>query len=110
VWPEKLAVRRGDHTEFVHVTTIDWIEADGDYVRLHAGGRTHLLSLTLAALLDQLDPVRFVQIHRSRIVSLPRVTSVRRGVHGEYLLHLANGQQLASGRSFTKTLAPLFRN
>lgn len=65
--------------------------------------------VTLVGLLAQLDPQCFVQIHRSRVVNLDRVASWRRGVHGEFLLSLRDGQVLASGRSFTKAVAALFR-
>ncbi|MCI0675913.1 MAG: ABC transporter permease, partial [Phycisphaerales bacterium] len=69
---ERLVVREGGRIFFLRAEEIDWIEAAGNYVRLHAGKRAHLLRETLAGLEEQLDPARFARVHRSAIVNLDR--------------------------------------
>ncbi|HZF68852.1 MAG TPA: LytTR family DNA-binding domain-containing protein, partial [Gemmatirosa sp.] len=73
----RFEVRLGDRRLFVAVTDIDWIEASDYYVRLHAGGRSHLLRETLQELETRLDPRRFVRVHRSAMVAVDRVTELR---------------------------------
>jgi two-component system LytT family response regulator len=106
---ERLLVRLGNRTELLPVTEIDWMESDGDYVKVHAGSRSHFLSQTLTAILEQLDQTCFVRVHRSKAVNLARVHSLQRLPHGEYMLKLANGQQLAAGRTYTEPLTRLFK-
>jgi LytTr DNA-binding domain-containing protein len=55
---------------FVAVADVEWVDSAGNYVRLHAGGRTHLYRETMKAFAQQLDPERFVRIHRSAIVNI----------------------------------------
>lgn len=74
------------------------IEADGDYVRLWAGGRSHLHRRTLTKMASQLDPTRFVRIHRSHVVNLDHVRSVRRHDASRYLFDV-DGRELLSARS-----------
>lgn len=105
---ERLFVRLGDRTELLPVSEIDWLEADGDYVRVHAGGRSHLLSHTLTDLLAQLDPANFVRIHRAKAVNLRRVRSLQRLPHGEYVFQLAAGTRLTAGRTYTGALNDRF--
>ena len=65
-----------DERDFVlNVTEIDWIEAEGNYVRLHFGGQSSLIRETLSHLASQLDPTQFARIHRSRLVNLNRILS-----------------------------------
>lgn len=67
------AVAVGGRIQFVSVADIDWIEAEGNYARLHIGRRTHDVRETLQALMEKLDPREFVRIHRSTIVNVSRV-------------------------------------
>ena len=107
---ERLLVRLGNRTELLPVTEIDWMESDGDYVRVHTSNRSHLLSQTLTSLLAQLDQLRFARIHRSKAVNLTRVCSIQRLPHGEYVLNLASGQQLTAGRTHTDALSQRFQS
>lgn len=72
----RLFVRERGRVEVVDVERIVWVEARGDYVRLHTKDRKVLLRETMTALVKQLDPTRFVRVHRSTIVNLDRVTKV----------------------------------
>ena len=95
-----LPIRSGRETIRLDVTTIDWIDAAGDYMCLHAGGQTHVLRATMKELEDMLDPSVFQRVHRSTIVNLARVRSLRPHVNGECFLRLQSGQEIKLSRSF----------
>jgi two-component system LytT family response regulator len=97
--PERLVVKSGARIYFVRVDDIDWIEAAANYVRLHVGTEDHLLRESLSALEKRLDPARFVRIHRSTIVNLDRVRELQPVFHGDYVLILSDGKELAVSRT-----------
>ncbi|HZD04783.1 MAG TPA: LytTR family DNA-binding domain-containing protein [Longimicrobiales bacterium] len=97
--PPRLGVRFGARTVLVDVPDIDWIEADGDYARLHVGGRIHLVSERMHALERTLDPAHFLRIHRSAIVNLDRVRELRREPDGGGVVVLRNEVRLRVARS-----------
>lgn len=84
----------------IDVSEVDWIEAAGNYVRLHHGGESHLLRETMTALEARLDRRRFVRIHRSTIVNLDRVRELRHILHGDYVVELRDGKRLTLSRGF----------
>jgi two-component system, LytTR family, response regulator len=97
--PENLAVRIGSRTLLVPVADVDWIESDGDYARIHAAGRAHLVSARLHALEDLLDPGRFLRVHRCVVVALARVAELQREDDGGGTLVLRSGVRLRVARS-----------
>jgi two-component system LytT family response regulator len=107
--PDRFIVRDGHRITFVPVADVDWIEAAGNYVRLHAGARTHLLRDTMASVEARLDPDCFARVHRSAIVSLDRIVSMAPYFHGEYVLSLRDGTRLTSSRSHSARLRALLR-
>jgi two-component system LytT family response regulator len=102
--PERLVVKSGARIYFVRVEDIDWIEAAANYVRLHVGTEDHLLREPLGALEKRLDPARFVRIHRSTIVNLDRVVELQPVFHGDYVLILRDGTELAVSRNCRERL------
>jgi two-component system LytT family response regulator len=101
----RLAYRDGDRVAFLDVQAIDWIEAEGDYVRIHAPGATPLVRARLRDLAEQLDPAVFLRIHRSRIVNLDRVRELRPASHGEFEAVLQDGTRLKVSRTHRAELA-----
>jgi two-component system, LytTR family, response regulator len=95
-----LPIRSGRETVRLDVGTIDWIDAAGDYMCLHAAGQTHVLRATMKELEDMLDPLVFQRVHRSTIVNLARVRSLRPHLNGECFLKLQSGQEIKLSRSF----------
>jgi two-component system LytT family response regulator len=83
---------------------VDWVEAEGDYVRLHAGGRSHLVRETMAAMEARLDPARFARIHRSTIVNLARIRELQPTFNGEYVVLLHTGAKLTLSRGYRDAL------
>ena len=97
-YADRLPVARSDRVIFVRVQDIDWIEADGNYARLHAGVHTYEMRETLTALERMLDPRRFLRIHRSTIVNTDRIIEVRPWFHGHHIVVLTTGQELRLSR------------
>jgi two-component system LytT family response regulator len=99
-YAKMLPIRAGRETIRLDVTTIDWIDAAGDYMCLHADGQTHVLRATMKELEEMLDPQVFQRVHRSTIVNLARVRSLRPHLNGECFLKLQSGQEVKLSRSF----------
>jgi two-component system LytT family response regulator len=94
---------------FVRADEIDWVDAQGNYVRLHAGGRAHLVRDTMKAFEAKLDPATFVRVHRSAIVNLDRVQRLEPYAHGEYVITLRDGTRLRTSRAHSGRLQELLR-
>ena len=95
-----LPIRVGRETIRLDVAAIDWIDAAGDYMCVHAAGQTHVLRATMKELEEMLDPEVFQRVHRSTIVNLARVRSLRPHLNGECFLRLESGQEVKLSRSF----------
>ncbi|HEX2061994.1 MAG TPA: LytTR family DNA-binding domain-containing protein [Thermoanaerobaculia bacterium] len=89
-------VKKRDRTILVAVRDVDWIEAEGKYVRLHVRDQSYLVRDAIAAVEARLDRRQFVRIHRSTIVNLRRVTEIR----DDSLVVLTDGTQLTMSRRF----------
>jgi two-component system, LytTR family, response regulator len=81
------------------VNEIDWIEADGNYAKLHVGRKAHLLRERMHDLEARLNPQNFVRIHRSVIVNLERIKELHPHFNGDYIVVLDDGVQLKLSRS-----------
>ncbi len=98
-FPEVIAIRTGREVIRLKSAEIDWIDAAGDYMCVHAGSQTHVLRGTMKDLEASLDPAAFQRIHRSAIVNLKRVKKLRPHANGEYFLTLEGGQELKLSRT-----------
>ena len=104
---ERLVIKMNGHVFFIKTEEIDWLEAEGNYVRLHAGKESYLLRDTISALETQLDPKRFLRVHRSAIVNIDRIQELQPWFHGEYRIILREGVQLTLSRSYREKLHEL---
>ena len=100
----RLLVKEGERMFFVPVERVDWLEAEGNYVRLHCGRDAHLVRGTLGGMEEQLDARRFTRIHRSTIVNVDRVKEVRPWFAGDYLVKLQDGTELRLSRRYRDRL------
>ena len=98
--PNWLPIRNGRETVRVPVDAIEWVDAAGDYLCIHASGHTHILRATMREMETLLDPRLFQRVHRSTIVNLTRVKSLRAHMNGEYFLRLEGGQELKLSRTY----------
>jgi len=97
-YPDRLAIPKSGRVLFVATKDIDWIEAEGNCVRLHFGNREHELRQTLTELEEKLRPTDFLRIHRSTIVNIERIKEVQAWFHGHHRVLLENGTELRMSR------------
>lgn len=95
-----LKIKDGGDVTNVPMPEIDWVDAAGDYMCVHAQGETHIMRSTMKELEKQLDPQYFQRVHRSTIVNLGRVKKVCSHINGEYFLVLDNGTEIKMSRSY----------
>jgi len=96
----RFLVKASGRVVFVLADEIDWIEAAGNYVRLHAGPASHLVRETMAKVEARLDPERFVRVHRSAIVNVESIRELQPMFRGEYTAILRNGRRVAVSRGY----------
>jgi len=101
---ERLVVKTGGRVFFEDTDDIYWIEAEGNYVRVHNEQKSYLLRETISGLEAQLDPKKFLRIHRSAIVKIDRIQELQPWFHGEYRVILHNGTQLTLSRNYRENL------
>jgi two-component system LytT family response regulator len=107
---DRLVIKSSGRVYFVKTEDIDWIEAAGNYARVHVGAESHLLRETMSALEAKLDSNRFVRIHRSTIVNLERIQELQPWFHGDYVVILQDGRQLTLSRGYRQKMQELFGN
>jgi two-component system LytT family response regulator len=95
----RLMIKLTNRVILLNVNEIDWIEADGNYAKLHVGRKSHMLREKMNDLESQLDPQRFVRVHRSIIVNLNRIKELYPHFNGDYIIVLEDGTQLKLSRS-----------
>jgi two-component system LytT family response regulator len=104
---ERLVIRSTGRVFFLKVDDVDWIEAAGNYLNIHLGNEAHLLRETMNSLESQLDPRKFVRIHRSTLVNIERIKELSPLFHGDYIVTLKNGSRLTLSRSYREKLDTL---
>jgi len=107
-FPDRLAIKDAGETTLVKTDEIDWIDAAGDYMCVHANKQTHIMRITMKELESQLDPVVFQRVHRSTIVNLERVSKVCSHMNGEFYLELSNGNSVKMSRSYKEKVKHFF--
>jgi two-component system LytT family response regulator len=104
---ERLVIKMNGHVFFLKTEEIDWLEAEGNYVRLHSNKDSYLLRDTISGLEKQLDPKVFVRVHRSAIVNIDRIKELQPWFHGEYRIVLREGVELTLSRNYKDKLHTL---
>ncbi len=97
---ERIMVKSAGRISFLRTEEIDWIEAQGDYVRLWAQGRKFLIREKIGDMEQQFSGDRFIRIHRSTIVNVERIKEMQPLFYGEYAVILNDGTRLTLSRSF----------
>jgi two-component system LytT family response regulator len=103
-YPERLVIRSGGRVCFVRIDELDWVEAAGNYVRLHTGKEEFLYRETLMQLESSLPPDKFARIHRSWIVNVDRVKELYPLFRGDYAVILRDGRQLTLSKTYRARL------
>ncbi len=105
--PERFAVRRRGKEIMVEVADIDWVEASGNYAVLHVGGETLEIRSSLTRLESELDPKRFVRVHKSRLVNVARIVEVTPWVSGDWRIRLQDGAEVNLSRRYRQRFEAL---
>jgi two-component system LytT family response regulator len=101
---ERLVIKAEGRVFFLDVDDIHYIEAEGNYVGVHNGQKSYLLRETISGLDSQLDPKKFIRIHRSAIVKIDKIKELQPWFHGEYRVILESGKQLMLSRNYRAKL------
>lgn len=105
----RIEIRIGNRIRYVDAERIDWIEADGDYARLHVGARSHLLREPLHKLAERLDPHVFMRVHRSALVRVAMIDELQPLANHDALLRLRNGTPVRASRTYMEALLARLR-
>jgi two-component system LytT family response regulator len=106
---DRILIKSSGEIFFLKAEEIDWIEAEGDYMKFHVAGRAHLMRETMARLEARLDPKRFIRIHRSTIVNIDRMRKLSPSFAGEYAVVLHDGTKLKLSRGYHERIATLLK-
>lgn len=109
-YPEHIAIKESGEITRVAIHSIEWIDAAGDYMCIHAANETHILRRTMKELEDELNPTKFQRIHRSAIVNLDQIEKLCSRQNGEYHIILKNGKELKVSRSYKERIKKLILN
>jgi len=97
--PDRLLVPDGRRMVPIAIADIVWIKAEDDYARVHAGGRSYLVSRTLKELETRLDPERFIRLHRSALVQASHIKEVAADSSSRYRVRLSDGTSVIVSRT-----------
>lgn len=101
---DRITVEQRGQTRVVPVKQIDYITASGPYAEIHAAGHTFAVRERMQTLAEQLDPKRFMRVHRSVIVRLDRIEAMLRSPGGDYAVRLKDGTELSVSRGRREAL------
>ena len=104
---DRILIKTEGRFIFLRTQEIDWIQANGNYVRIHVGEASYLHRQTIASIERHLDPARFLRIHRSAIVNIDKIRELRPWPTGEYVVLMRSGKELTLSRSYRARL-PFF--
>jgi two-component system, LytTR family, response regulator len=96
----RFVARTEGRVRLVDADRVDWIEAADNYVVLHVGAASYAVRDTMNRLAEELDPGKFVRIHRSSIVRIDRVSELQPAFHGDFVVVLHDGTRLSLSRAY----------
>ena len=104
---DRLAIKQDGRVIFLRIPDIDWVETDGDHVRIHIGPHVYVHRMTLTRLEEKLSESQFLRIHRSTLVNVDRIREMQPWFQGDYVLIMHDGTRLTTGRSYRERLKGL---
>jgi len=106
---DRLPIKHDGRVTFVPLSDIEWVDADGDFVRVHAGRETHTVRDTMAEMEAKLPAPRFVRVHRSAIVNTERIKEIQPWFKGDYVVLMKDGAKIRTGRTYREAVQRLMR-
>lgn len=107
---ERLVVKSVGRVFFLKTDEIDYIEAAGNYLKLHVGRESHMIRETMNGIEGKLDPATFMRIHRSTVVNVDRIKELHPMFSGDYSVILRDGTELALSRNYRERFLDIFEN
>lgn len=107
-YPDKIMLKTAKGISFINTAEVDWIEAAGNYVKLHVKDSGHLLRVTMNNIEAKLNPDKFLRIHRSSLVNIDRIKELQPLFNGDYIVILQNDTELNLSRNYNDRLQRLF--
>jgi two-component system LytT family response regulator len=102
--PDRLIFKTDGRLVFLNIDLVDWVEADGNYVRIHCGTTSHYVRETLSSIESQLPESKFLRINRSTLVNLDRIKEMQPLFYGDYSVILEDGSKLSMSRNYRSRL------
>jgi len=102
--PERIVIKSDGEIVCLKPNEIDWAESAGNYVCLHVGAATHILRETITALESRLGPRQFMRVHRSTLVNVDRIKTLKPSLYGDYSILLRDGTKLTLSRGFRESV------
>lgn len=96
----RFMIRSGGRVTIVDVGDVEWIQAEGNYISVHAGSKSHLLRKKISSLEEQLDPSRFARIHRSTIIRTDLIKSMKPLFNGDHSITMVDGREFTMSRTY----------
>lgn len=107
---ERLVIKDAKCIKFLKADDVDWISSEGNYVKVFASGKSHLLRETMDAMERKLDPQKFLRLRRSTIVRVEKIRELYPLFNGEFEVVLNDGTRLTSSRRYRQNLDALLKN
>lgn len=107
---KRIAVRIDERFLFLPTADIRWLEARGNYVRLHMPDAAFDLRVSLGALLQRLDPDLFMRVHRSVAANVAAITEIRPNLSGRHVVVLCDGSRITTSRTYRNEMRKLLYN
>jgi two-component system LytT family response regulator len=101
---ERISIKETGRLFFIKTAEIEWFKAEDNYIRVHSGGKSYLIRQTMRTLEEQLDPHRFIRIHRTAIVNVEKIRELQQWFQRDYRVILQDGTKLPLGRSYRNHL------
>jgi two-component system, LytTR family, response regulator len=102
--PQRIVIKADGEIVCLRPNEIDWAESAGNYVCLHVGATTHILRETITSLESRLGERQFLRVHRSTLVNVDRIKTLRPSLYGDYAILLRDGTKLTLSRGFRETV------
>ncbi len=102
--PQRIVIKADGEIVCLKPNEIDWAESAGNYVCLHVGGNTHVLRETITSLESRLGQRQFLRVHRSTLVNVDRIKTLRPSLYGDYSILLRDGTKLTLSRGFRENV------
>src|SRR5271157_3336964 len=102
--PQRIVIKADGEIVCLKPGEIDWAESAGNYVCLHVGAATHILRETITSLETRLGHRQFLRVHRSTLVNVDRIKTLRPSLYGDYAILLRDGTKLTLSRGFRENV------